>query len=135
MICRVTNFASNLLIWCLIFHAKPVGPGRKSRFSLYLRPVEPLAAGYRAPGVSDLGAPDITESVPREVPTRDRGSKRSGLALPLRAKERRSAGLRDSAHAAAAVAARTGLAFVAVYRPVMLEITERTIGLDVIAQR
>ena len=63
------------------------------------------------------------------------GSKRSGLSLPLWAEERRSAGLRDPAHAAVAVAAWTGLAFVAVYRPVMLEITERTIGLDVIAQR
>ena len=82
-----------------------------------------------------VGALDFAESLPSEVPARDRGSERSGLALPLRAEERRSAGLHDASHTHAAAAAGAGAAFAAVDGPMMLEIAELAVGLDVIAQR
>src|SRR5205085_8518032 len=47
----------------------------------------------------------------------------------------RSAGLHDPAHRAAANAARTGIAFMAIDCPAVLEIPELSVGLDVIAQR
>ena len=69
------------------------------------------------------------------MPARERRSERSGLALSLRTEKRRSAGLDDASHAEVAAAAGTGAAFAAVDSPVVLEIAELTVGLDVIAQR
>src|SRR6516165_12003709 len=57
------------------------------------------------------------------------------LALPLGTEERRATGLHDAAHSFAAVAARAGVPFAAVDGPVMLEVAERAVGLDIIAQR
>ena len=43
--------------------------------------------------------------------------------------------MRDPPYALSAIAAGAGLAFSSVNRPVMLEITEFSVGLDIIAQR
>src|SRR5713101_7972765 len=57
------------------------------------------------------------------------------LALSLRTEVGRSSGLNDAAHAAAAIAIGTRIAFVAIYRPAMLEIAELAISLNVVAER
>src|SRR5215472_19208292 len=59
----------------------------------------------------------------------------AGLALPLGAKERRSARLHNPADSLAAVTAGARAPFAAVDRPTVLKIPERAIGLDIIAQR
>src|ERR1700738_1906601 len=59
----------------------------------------------------------------------------SPTSAALSAEKGRSAGLHDPTHRATAIAAGTGIAFVAIDRPAVLEIPELAVGLDIIAQR
>ena len=115
------------------------------RFSLYLSPEErssgrltearPQRWLYLDLVEPAFGVLNFAESLPSEVPARERMSERSGLALPLGTEKRRSAGLHDASYADVTAAAGTGAAFAAIDSPLMLEIAELTVGLDVIAQR